>query len=179
MVSSACLHLLISSPLSLSVSESGWVVIILVLLEPRRSLRLLRSTRPSLISCKGCLTPAFSSLSISSSLYSGVHLNQHIQTLSLPAEFSSKTNEQILAYLRELQRSHDAPTELFRMRVMITGPGDAGKTTLVHRLLTNEFAPRQFSMTDGVSMKEWRPTVAGEPASLPPSLTLFSFNSNQ
>jgi GTPase SAR1 family protein len=44
------------------------------------------------------------------------------------------------------------------MRVMIVGPGDAGKTTLVHRLLTDEFSARQFSMTDGVSMKEWQPT---------------------
>jgi GTPase SAR1 family protein len=56
------------------------------------------------------------------------------------------------------------------MRVMITGPGDAGKTTLVHRLLTEEFSPRQFSMTDGVSMREWRPTATGDPLS---HLSLF------
>jgi GTPase SAR1 family protein len=43
------------------------------------------------------------------------------------------------------------------MRVMIVGPGAAGKTTLVERLLTDEFSTRQFSMTDGVSIKEWKP----------------------
>jgi hypothetical protein len=38
----------------------------------------------------------------------------------------------------------------------------------VHRLLTDEFTPRQFSMTDGVSMREWRPTLTGAPSSSPP-----------
>jgi GTPase SAR1 family protein len=96
-----------------------------------------------------------------------VELSQHLKTLSLPDEFSNKSNKVILAYLKELQRA-DGPNEIFRMRVMITGPGDAGKTTLVHRLLTDEFTPRQFSMTDGVSMREWRPTLTGAPSSSPP-----------
>jgi GTPase SAR1 family protein len=41
---------------------------------------------------------------------------------------------------------------------MVVGLGDAGKTTLVHQLLTDKFSPNQFLMTDGVSMKEWKPT---------------------
>jgi internalin A len=42
------------------------------------------------------------------------------------------------------------------MRIMIVGPGNVGKTTLVQRLLHDDFDPGQFSMTDGVSMKEWK-----------------------
>jgi hypothetical protein len=83
-------------------------------------------------------------------------LNEYLRALSLPKEFSKSLNEPILAYLRELKSSPSA--EICRMRVMIVGPGDAGKTTLVQRLLTDQFSARQFSMTDGVSMKEWRPT---------------------
>jgi len=43
------------------------------------------------------------------------------------------------------------------MRVMLVGPGNAGKTTLIHRLMTGEFTAGQFAMTDGVSMNEWKP----------------------
>jgi hypothetical protein len=82
-------------------------------------------------------------------------LNKYLQVLSLPDEFSRSSNEEILAYLKELNSSSSA--EICRMRVMIVGPGDAGKTTLVERLLTDEFSHGQFSMTDGVSMKEWKP----------------------
>jgi GTPase SAR1 family protein len=55
--------------------------------------------------------------------------------------------------------------ELSRQRVMIVGPGNAGKSTLVHRLMTGAFTPNQFSMTDGVSMKDWvlKTTPEGAP----------------
>ena len=83
-----------------------------------------------------------------------MELNRFLSALSLPAEFSNSNNQTILAYLRELKFSK--PTEIFRMRVMLVGPGEAGKTTLVHRLLTDEFVSGMFSMTDGVSMKDWK-----------------------
>jgi internalin A len=89
-------------------------------------------------------------------LFSGIYLNKYLQILSLPDEFSEASNSEILAYLKELHSS--TSIEICRMRVMVVGPGDAGKTTLVHRLLTDEFSPNQFLMTDGVSMKEWKPT---------------------
>lgn len=44
---------------------------------------------------------------------------------------------------------------MYRMKVMFVGPGAAGKSTLVHRILTGDFNPGQFQLTDGVSMKEW------------------------
>lgn len=34
--------------------------------------------------------------------------------------------------------------------------GGAGKTTLVHKLLTGDFSNEQFTMTDGVEMKDWK-----------------------
>ena len=81
-------------------------------------------------------------------------MNQHLTALSLPDEFRDKANNEILAYLKELKSSTAA--EIFRMRVMIVGPGEAGKTTLVHRLLHDEYCGN-IPMTDGVSMKEWQP----------------------
>jgi GTPase SAR1 family protein len=83
-----------------------------------------------------------------------VDLNKHLSALSLPAEFASADNQTILAYLRELMSS--STSEIYRMRIMIVGPGNVGKTTLVQRLLHDNFDPGQFCMTDGVSMKKWK-----------------------
>ena len=41
------------------------------------------------------------------------------------------------------------------MKVMVVGPGEAGKTALVHRLKTGEFLP-SAQMTDGIEVNEWR-----------------------
>jgi GTPase SAR1 family protein len=101
---------------------------------------------------------------------SGLEFKKHIELFSLPNEFSRASNKEILAYLRELHSS--PPTKRFRMRLMIVGPGEAGKTTLVQRLLDNTFSPNQFSMTDGVSMKEWNPTSEM-------NLTLWDFGGQQ
>ena len=86
------------------------------------------------------------------------NLNQYTEFLSLPSEFSNKSNEEILTYLRELQQSkqqQQQTTEMYRMKIMFVGPGEAGKSTLVHKLLTGEFKFGEFSMTDGVSMRSW------------------------
>ena len=39
---------------------------------------------------------------------------------------------------------------------MLVGPGEVGKTTLAHKLLTDQFSAGQFSMTDGVAMHDWQ-----------------------
>jgi GTPase SAR1 family protein len=89
-----------------------------------------------------------------------VDLNRFLFQLSLPIEFKDKDNEAILDYLRELNLC--PPIEMHRMRVMVVGPGEAGKTTLVHRMLTGRFSLGQFLATDGISMKEW--TILPPPA---------------
>jgi hypothetical protein len=65
----------------------------------------------------------------------------HVGVVSvlLPAEFASADNKTILAYLRELKSS--STSEIYRMRIMIVGPGNVGKTTLVQRLLHDNFDP--------------------------------------
>jgi GTPase SAR1 family protein len=105
-------------------------------------------------------------------------LRQYLEILSLPSEFSDKDNGEILKYLKEINFSPSQ--EIYRMRVMLVGPGSAGKTTLVHRLLTEEFAAGQFSMTDGISMKEWK--LSGANDDVPPlhlQLSLWDFGGQE
>jgi GTPase SAR1 family protein len=84
----------------------------------------------------------------------GVDLCDYLTTLSLPLEFVDKSNDEILSFLRELQQT--TPNHAtYRMRVMLVGPGDAGKTTLVQKILTGEFLHQQFTMTDGISTNDW------------------------
>jgi GTPase SAR1 family protein len=86
-------------------------------------------------------------------LASGVPLNEYLDVLQIPDYYSTKDNKEILAYLKELKLSQEI--NMHRMRIMVVGPGEAGKTTLVHRILTGEFTATQFSRTDGISMNEW------------------------
>jgi GTPase SAR1 family protein len=67
-------------------------------------------------------------------------------------------NSQRHQTVRFLLISRNSTLPLPLKSVMVVGLGDAGKTTLVHQLLTDKFSPNQFLMTDGVSMKEWKPT---------------------
>jgi GTPase SAR1 family protein len=82
----------------------------------------------------------------------------------LPSEFSQRSNKEILDYLRELLR--EPKTEVFRMKVMLVGPGEAGKTTLLNHLLKGEFVPSE-GMTDGVSMRTWSPQLPLFPSPSP------------
>eukprot|EP01032_Pedospumella_encystans_P013306 gene13306-15328_t len=83
----------------------------------------------------------------------GVDLKLHAQALDLPVEFQDKSNEEILLYLK--QKREDVLVSVSRMRVMLVGPGEAGKTTLAHKLISNRFTQGEFSITDGVEMREW------------------------
>src|SRR3546814_2639386 len=46
-------------------------------------------------------------------------------------------------------------SEVNRVKVMVVGPGEAGKTTLVNRLKTDEFLS-SASMTDGIAVNDWQ-----------------------
>ena len=43
---------------------------------------------------------------------------------------------------------------IYRLKIIVVGPGNAGKTTLVHRLSTDSFQEGQFAMTDGIVMQD-------------------------
>ena len=84
----------------------------------------------------------------------GIELSRFTQELNIPVEFSTKDNHNILRYLR--QQLEDVTVEVKRVKVMLVGPGEVGKTTLVHRLKTGAFQPAEFPMTDGIEMQEWK-----------------------
>jgi internalin A len=95
---------------------------------------------------------------------SGVDLHRHLSALHLPSELSNQSNEAIFAYLRDLRPSR-AAVEIYRQRIMVVGPGNAGKSSLIHQLKTGKFTPHQFLMTDGVSIEDW--VLNGEDESAP------------
>lgn len=82
----------------------------------------------------------------------------------LPPEFHDKDIQIILSYLRELYlttntaEASDVKEEVLvtvkRVKLMFIGPGEAGKTTLIHRLREGKF-DGGFAMTDGVNMTDW------------------------
>jgi internalin A len=85
-----------------------------------------------------------------------------VTLLDLPPELSGTDVQTVLSYLRELFLASSAAGEkpedsnsiiVKRMKIMMVGPGEAGKTTLVHRLIEGKFEGG-FSMTDGVSMAD-------------------------
>ena len=89
-----------------------------------------------------------------SRLDGGIQLNSLTKELGIPVEFKEKDNKEILTYMR--QQLQDGSVEVSRVKVMLVGPGEVGKTTLAHKLLTDQFSAGQFSMTDGVAMHDWQ-----------------------
>ena len=79
---------------------------------------------------------------------------EYIHVMELPPEFANKSNKDILSYLRLL--NSEGTVAWRRVKMLLLGPGEAGKTTLVHRLISGEFSTDQFSTTHGVEMREWR-----------------------
>ena len=60
--------------------------------------------------------------------------SKYTQELDLPPEFADKSNDEIIAFLRE--RAQGGEVEVRRVKALLLGPGEAGKTTLLHRLAT-------------------------------------------
>ena len=83
----------------------------------------------------------------------GVDLSLYVDDWNNSVDFLNRDNADIIAYLRNIKG--DTLIETSRVKVMLVGPGEAGKTTLVHKLMTNKFKHNQFEMTDGVDMHTW------------------------
>jgi GTPase SAR1 family protein len=62
-------------------------------------------------------------------------------------------------------RSKHQEIDIYRMRIMLVGPGFSGKTTLAHRIMEGKFL-KDIPMTDGVLMKEWNPPSRNETIAL-------------
>ena len=82
----------------------------------------------------------------------GQSFSKYTQELDLPPEFVDKSNEKIITFLRE--RAQGGEVEVRRVKALLLGPGEAGKTTLLHRFATGQFLDRDANMTDGIAIAE-------------------------
>lgn len=85
-----------------------------------------------------------------------------VAILDLPNELQGRELQIILSYIRELylastalaDQNEDTSTLLMkRVKFILMGPGEAGKTTLLHRLIHGKFEGG-YGMTDGINMSE-------------------------
>jgi hypothetical protein len=85
-----------------------------------------------------------------------------VAILDLPNELQGRELQIILSYIRELylasttlqDLNEDTSTLLMkRAKIILIGPGEAGKTTLLHRLVHGKFEGG-YGMTDGINMTE-------------------------
>ena len=60
-------------------------------------------------------------------------VNQHLSELRVPLEYEGKYNDDMLAFLRE--RWESGEQALAVTKIIVTGPGEVGKTCLVSRLV--------------------------------------------
>lgn len=79
-----------------------------------------------------------------------------VDIFKLPPEFHDKDIQDVFTYVRARDATSTSSVEVKRMKVMVIGNGDAGKTTLVHRMKTGEFNNEAFDMTDGIQMTEYK-----------------------
>ena len=82
----------------------------------------------------------------------GVDLRDCWKQLGLPEGASEWGNGKILAYWQELRESGAVVQP--RVKLMLVGSGNVGKSTLMHRLRTGEYDDR-IPFTDGVDVRDW------------------------
>ena len=82
----------------------------------------------------------------------GVELSNAWEELGLPQGASKWNNEKVLAYWHELRTSGAAVQP--RVKLMLVGSGNVGKSTLLHRLRTGEYKD-SIPFTDGVDVRDW------------------------
>ncbi len=70
-----------------------------------------------------------------------------LQQFGIPAEYASRPFEDALDYLESIARS--GASKVYRAKIILLGDGGAGKTSLVKRLVHDDFDPHQ-PMTDGI-----------------------------
>lgn len=88
---------------------------------------------------------------------SGISFSRHKKEVAdstrLPIELlDTGTNADVLRYARSLR--DQAVSKIFRCKLMLLGPGAAGKSTLVHRLVQGGFNG-ELTYTDGLCTTDW------------------------
>lgn len=74
----------------------------------------------------------------------------------IPAEMTYSPDSEIFNYLRELFRKDHRP--LHEAKILFVGQGSVGKTSLINRLLRDEF-DKDESQTDGLNVQDWEINV--------------------
>jgi len=83
--------------------------------------------------------------------YFGVFFKNLATELRLPQELAEANNTDILAFLRE--RSSQGSVSFSIAKVLVTGPGSAGKTCLIHTLATGRYPDEEPGMTNGMDVQ--------------------------
>eukprot|EP00968_Pinguiococcus_pyrenoidosus_P018893 scaffold1955_cov254-Pinguiococcus_pyrenoidosus.AAC.8 len=99
----------------------------------------------------------------------GVDLHDHLDVMQLPGVLGSATNKDILKFIHERAQGvallpppcpqDDGGVRMAVAKVMVIGPGAAGKTTLIHHFVSGGEFLRDVTMTDGMEMCDW--TIGG------------------
>ena len=81
--------------------------------------------------------------------------------LLVPSEIvASREASKILDFYFRTQNAKETPQALNEFKLILVGRGLVGKTTLVHKLITDEFA--EFTRTPGINITKWPVTVDGD-----------------
>jgi internalin A len=79
--------------------------------------------------------------------------------LGLPSEIAqSKDTQKILAYYFRIIEQRAQPLNEFKL--VLVGRGGVGKTTLVHRLVTDKY--KEFKRTPGIKITKWPVQIGGD-----------------
>ncbi|QLE57703.1 leucine-rich repeat domain-containing protein [Nostoc sp. TCL26-01] len=79
------------------------------------------------------------------------------QITNIPLEIlNSRNTKKILNYLRQISKSETRP--LHEAKLLLIGQGSVGKTSLIERLIRNEYDKNQ-SQTDGLNVETWNVQV--------------------
>ncbi|HRI28790.1 MAG TPA: COR domain-containing protein, partial [Chitinophagales bacterium] len=91
-------------------------------------------------------------------------LNLHNNRFAIPDEVLERDPADIIQYLTDLQLSKNTKP-LHEAKVIFLGAGAVGKTSLIKRLIDDDFNPNE-PITDGIQIKDWEVMNNGNPIRL-------------
>ncbi len=79
--------------------------------------------------------------------------NENIDLQNIPPEIISQGKQAIKQYFEQLKKGETV--KLYEAKVMLVGYGAVGKTSLLKRMLYNEFDEHE-KMTLGINIHQWK-----------------------